>query len=269
MMLYRPSELRAFLNSLGISAKKSLSQNFLIDKNILDKICNLADIHPGDQIIEIGPGPGALTEALLERGAQVLAIEKDKTFAQALRRFSQNLVVLEEDFLTLPLEKYLQNNQKYKVVANLPYQITTPILTKLAPLHSYISSLTVMVQKEVAKRFVAPPNSKDYSSITLFLQFYGKTSYGFTVEPTCFYPQPNVQSAVVRIDLAPPPSVSPELFFHLTRSAFKQRRKMLRTSLKTLYPQIETALSALGFPTTVRPEQLTLSDFIALFKMLH
>jgi 16S rRNA (adenine1518-N6/adenine1519-N6)-dimethyltransferase len=271
MSIFRPTELRAFLEELGISAKKSLSQNFLIDGNILDKICALAEIEPGDQVLEIGPGPGALTEALLKRGAHVTAIEMDSIFATHLKRLGNNLNVIEGDFLTLPLEPLLTTKSKrFKVVANLPYQITTPILAKLAPMHALISSITAMVQKEVAKRFVAKPNTQDYSSFTLFLEYYGKTVYGFTVEPTCFYPRPNVQSAVCRIDLFPPPSPPSDTFFQLTRTAFQQRRKMLRASLKTLFTaeKIESALEALHLKPTTRPEELSLQDFIALFYAL-
>ncbi|MES2344356.1 MAG: 16S rRNA (adenine(1518)-N(6)/adenine(1519)-N(6))-dimethyltransferase RsmA [Chlamydiota bacterium] len=271
MSIFRPSELHAFLEELGISAKKSLSQNFLIDGNILDKICTLAEVAPGDRVLEIGPGPGALTQALLKKGAHVTAIEMDHVFATHLKRLDGNLTVIEGDFLALSLETLLQGNQRFKIVANLPYQITTPILAKLVPLHSLISSITVMVQREVAKRFVAKPNTKDYSSFTLFLEYYGKTTYGFTVEPTCFYPRPGVRSAVCRIDLSASYQLPEEAFFQLTRTAFQQRRKMLRASLKSLFQpeHIESALQALNLTPTARPEQLSLENFIALFHTLY
>lgn len=268
-MLYRPSELKLFLQELGISAKKSLSQNFLIDGNILEKICRLAEVQLGDHILEIGPGPGALTEALLKKGALVTAVEKDKTFAKVLNRLGNHLVVIEEDFLTIDLESLLKSSQKFKVVANLPYQITTPILSKLVPCHHLISSIVVMVQKEVATRFVALPNTADYSSFTLFLQFYGNTTYGFTVGPNCFYPPPKVHSAVVKIDLKPCPNISTDRFFQMTRMAFQQRRKMLRVSLKKNYPYIEEALMKLDLGLTCRPEQLSLEQFISLYQELN
>lgn len=270
-MLFRPTELRAFLNELGIDAKKGLSQNFLIDGNILQKICTLADIRAGDRVLEIGPGPGALTEALLQRGAHVTAIEMDGVLAKMLGRLDGDLKVVEGDALTIPIESLLEGEERWKVVANLPYHITTPILALLAPLNERISSITVMVQKEVARRFIAKKNTADYSSFTLFLQFYGAVRYGFTVEPTCFYPRPKVQSAVVKIDLKPFPQVVAEDFFRLTRTAFKQRRKMLRASLKELYgaEQVEWALASLSFPNTTRPEDLSLDNFLDLFKKLH
>jgi 16S rRNA (adenine1518-N6/adenine1519-N6)-dimethyltransferase len=271
-MVIRPSELRNFLEEWGIDPKKGLSQNFLIDRNVLGKICVAAEVVSGDHILEIGPGPGALTEALLERGAHVVAIEKDRDFAKALERLKPrgNLTVIEGDILEFSLASLLNSGTTWKVVANLPYHITTPILVKLVPLFKEISSLTVMVQKEVAKRFAAEKNTSEYGSITLFLEFYSTISYCFTVEPTCFYPQPKVQSAVVRCDLKPPPDVASEAFFKLTRTAFQKRRKMLRASLKELYPstQVEEALIGIGLSKEARPEMLSLRDFLRLFEQL-
>lgn len=271
-MVVRPSQLRNFLEEWGIDAKKGLSQNFLIDRNILGKICLAANATPGDYVLEIGPGPGALTEALLERGAHVIAIEKDRDFAKALERLKSqgDLTVIEGDILEFPLDSLFRSRIKWKVVANLPYHITTPILVKLLQLFEQISSLTVMVQKEVAKRFAAETNTPEYGSITLFLQFYSTISYCFTVEPTCFYPQPKVQSAVIRCDLKQPPHVASDAFFKLTRTAFQKRRKMMRASLKELYPsiQVEEALLAIGLPKEARPEMLSLQDFLRFFERL-
>lgn len=239
-MRYHPSELQAFLTELGLSPKKFLSQNFLIDGNIVRKILHLAEIKKGDHVLEIGPGPGALTEALLQEKAFVTAVEMDPAFAQALEGLPQEksqLHVVAQDFLKFDVEGWCKTkNKKIKVVANLPYHITTPILAKLLPLYTHIESLTVMVQKEVAKRFLAEPGSKEWNSFSLFLRFYADPIYGFTVEPTCFFPKPKVQSAVVKITLKKPPEVSSEeRFFTMTRTAFQQRRKMLRASLKTLF----------------------------------
>ena len=275
MKLYRSSELRRFLEELGIDAKKGLSQNFLIDGNILRKIIHAAHIQPGDHVIEIGPGPGALTECLLEQGVEVTAIEIDRHFATALKRLQSDkntLHILCEDFLKFPLENYLSSSQKkVKVVANLPYHITTPILTKLLPLHRYIESVTIMVQKEFAKRMTAKPATADYGSFTLFATFYSHPTYCFTVEPTCFYPRPTVQSAVVHCELRSPPLPSQEkAFFTLTRSAFQKKRKMLRSSLKDLYPveNIDQALVEMGVSPQSRPEELSLDEFLTLFDKL-
>lgn len=280
MKLYRSSELILFLRKLGCDAKKGLSQNFLIDGNILHKILTAAQIKPHDLVLEIGPGPGVLTQSLLEAQAMVTAIEIDPHFANALQRLQEegrSLTVFHGDFLTFPLQDHLEKNLlfsrkgKIKVVANLPYHITTPILTKLLPLYPWIESITIMVQKEFAKRMTALPGSPDYSSFSLFTTFYSDPTYCFTVEPTCFYPRPTVQSGVIHCALKIPPlSSQQEAFFTLTRSAFQKRRKMLRTSLKHLYPlpALEEALTLSGIAQQARPEELSLEQFLHLFTRL-
>ena len=268
MALYKPSELRAFLEEIGASPKKSLSQNFLIDGNIIRKISTLADIQPGDSVLEIGPGPGVLTEELLARGAHVLAVEKDRKFAAALHRLQtpdNRLTVIEGDIL----EEEFPLKPNTKLVANLPYQITTPVLTKFLPQKNLFQSITVMVQKEVATRYLGQPGGKDYGSITVFVRFYSEPQYGFTVEPTCFYPPPRVRSAVVKFTLKDHPAVSSEeAFFAMTRRAFQQRRKMLRSSLKNAYDltKIDQGLEKIGKGLQVRPEELSLDDFLILFQ---
>lgn len=277
MALYKPSTLRAFLEEIDASPKKSLSQNFLIDGNIIRKIAALAHVQPGDFVLEIGPGPGVLTEELLARGAHVLAVEKDRKFASALHRLQtqdQRLTVIEGDILEQDLSKVLK--PRTKLVANLPYQITTPILTAFLPKKVFFESITVMVQKEVAARFTALPSTSDYSSITVFVQFYSDPHYGFTVEPTCFYPPPRVKSAVVKFTLKDhlPPAYSgssEEAFFAMTRRAFQQRRKMIRSSLKLVYDQesIDRGLEKIGKGLQVRPENLSLADFLILSHEIH
>lgn len=279
MKIYKPSELHVFLNAHGISAKKRFSQNFLIDYNILKKIASTADIQQGDCVFEIGAGPGALTEVLLEKNAHVLAIEVDSEFAELLGRLqnAQNaLEIVQADVLKLPLESLCEEkatfHKKIKVVANLPYHITTPILTRLLPLSPWIESLTVMVQKEFGERMVGHVGTSAYSSFTLFLQFYSTAKFCFTISPSCFYPPPKVQSAVVHCTLREPPLPprEAEAFFKMTRAAFQQRRKMLRTSLKNHYPvdQIDQALDQMQLNPKIRPEELSLSQFLTLFSML-
>lgn len=278
MSLYKPQELLAFLNSLGIHPRKSLSQNFLIDGNILQKIASAAHVQPDDLILEIGPGPGALTECLLAKNARVIAVEKDAKLAHALERLQtsdQSLVVYEDDILKFPLEEILLpklgSERRAKVIANLPYQLTTPILTKLMPLNTLFSSITVMVQNEVAHRFTARVNTKEYGAISVFLNFYGEVSYDFKVSRQCFFPAPKVDSAVITLTLKKPPEeIDQEAFFRLTRKAFEQRRKMLKSSLKNLYNpvQVETALETLGLSSMSRPENLSVKDFISLFQQL-
>lgn len=279
MPIYKPSELRKYLKELGISPTKRLSQNFLLDGNIIRKIIAYADIKPHDVVLEIGPGPGALTEALVETGAKVLAVEKDKVLASALERLKgedQKLEIFCDDILTFAIEKevsaHLSGNQKAKVIANLPYNLTTPIMIHFTPLHHLFSQLVVMVQEEVARRFTARPSTKDYGSLTVFLNFFSTPHYGFRVSKNCFFPKPRVESAVVKLDLRAPPKVSDEGgFFTLTRTAFGQRRKMLRTSLRNLYgsDHIQEGLEEIGKSPQSRPEELFLDDFIALFEYLQ
>lgn len=279
MPLYKPSELTSFLQGLGISPKKSLSQNFLIDGNIIKKIISASDVHPGDIVLEIGSGPGSLTEALLEAGANVLAVERDDILAKALDRFKvegKSLDIYCEDIMKFPVDEILvpklKPGQKAKVIANLPYHLTTPIISHLIKMRNVFSSLTLMVQDEVAKRFTAHPNTSDYGSYSVFLNFYCNPKYAFLVSRNCFYPAPKVQSAVVVLELKEPPAVSNEdKFFELTRTAFKQRRKMLRGTLKDLYGSqtVTDALVRVGLNPQARPEDLSLDQFISLFETLQ
>lgn len=276
MPIYKPSELRMYLEGLGMSPKKGLSQNFLLDGNIIHKIVALSELSKGDIVLEIGPGPGALTEALLEAGATVLAVEKDSVLADGLRRLEGNLKVFNADIMDFDFEKelapHLVNGKKAKVIANLPYHLTTPIITRFIPKHELLSKIVVMVQNEVAKRFTASPGSKEYGSITVFLNFYSHPKYGFKVSSNCFYPKPGVDSAMVGFDLRVPPTVSSEEdFFEMTRTAFGQRRKMLRSTLKELYSsqKVEEALEKIGCSHESRPEMLSLDQFLKLFDFLQ
>lgn len=272
MSIYKPSELMVFLQSLGIAPQKRLSQNFLLDRNIIDKIVAASKVAENDPVLEIGPGPGSLTEALLEKKAKVFAVEKDRTLAKALERLQsdeRSLTVFCEDILTFSLENLKPLEKKIKIIANLPYHITTPIITSLLPRNDLFSSMTVLVQEEVARRFTAQPGTKEYGSITVFLNFYSNPTYAFTVSNQCFYPKPKVQSAVVRFELKKPPFVSDqEGFFTLVHTAFEQRRKMLRASLKKLYaPElVSQALEDLKINPLARPEELSAAQFIALFE---
>jgi 16S rRNA (adenine1518-N6/adenine1519-N6)-dimethyltransferase len=267
-MLYKPSELKAFLAEIGAAPQKFLSQNFLIDGNIVRKIVQFADVKSGDTILEIGPGPGVLTQQLLAQGATVIAVEKDRKFGAALHRLQtedQRLHVFEDDALNWDPSQHLKHVAK--LIANLPYNITTPILTLFLPRHDLLSSITVMVQREVAERMVAKAGSKTYGSLSVFVQFYSDPSIGFIVEPTCFYPAPKVQSAVIQLRLKKPPREATEQFFQMTRTAFGQRRKMVVSTLKHHYPieKIETGLNKIGKGLKVRPEELSLDDFLVLF----
>ncbi len=276
--MFRPSTLRSFLDGLGARACKRLSQNFLIDGNILRKILIASNICAEDFVIEIGPGPGALTESLLNQGATVLAIEKDPLFAQALKRLQtqdHRLFVFEDDALRFDLVAQLQSllphGKKAKLVANLPYHLTTPLITRFVQMNQWVESLTLMVQKEIALRFVASPGSMDYSSISVFLALFSNPFFCFQVEPTCFYPRPKVHSAVVHLVLKQPPdTLDLDSFLKLTRTCFGKRRKMLRSSLKDLYtPEaLEKGFTTTGLHPEARPESLSLSQLIDLYSAI-
>ena len=281
MPLFRPSELINYLREQGLYAKKGLSQNFLIDGNILRKIIQAADLQPGDRVLEIGPGPGALTEQILAAGANVIAVEKDSGFAEIMpdwiRRSDpeavERLQVVNADIMDFPIDEYFSpDGQRTKVIANLPYHLTTPIIAMLVKRPDLFSSLTVMVQDEVARRFVSKAGSKDYSSFTVFLEYYcGTVRYAFKVGRRCFFPAPKVDSAIVHLcPHVPREDVPEEAFFGMVRQAFQQRRKMLRKSLQPKYSAqaTEQALESIDLVPTARPEQLSLEKWIALFQRL-
>jgi 16S rRNA (adenine1518-N6/adenine1519-N6)-dimethyltransferase len=294
MPLYHIKELEEFLASIGAAPNKTLSQNFLIDGNILQKIVTVAGLSCSatvkkNWVLEIGPGPGALTQQLLPTCSSMIAIEKDYALAKALPRLELTpgtLEVIHDDCLKVNLQEIVEREQQRypdaprgKVVANLPYHITTPILERLLPLHKQIDTLVLMVQKEVAQRLCAKVGTGDYSSLTLFASFYSDVSYGFTVSRNCFYPKPSVDSAVVVFRLKPTPLTGKEeiAFFDLMHRAFQQRRKMLRASLKEflearlLAPGIEMLWQQLSLSKilpTARPETLSLEQWISFTQLL-
>lgn len=271
MPIYRPTELKQFLEQYCTGPKKHLSQNFLIDGNVLRKIVSTANVQPGDNILEIGPGPGALTECLLDAGAKVVAVEKDPVLSEALKRLSssEQLIVFMEDIMKFDMKAHVPSPAK--VIANLPYHLTSPILGLIMPRHDIFRSVHVMVQEEVARRMASTHGSFEYSSLTVFLNFYGKPSYSFKVGRNCFYPAPKVDSAVVSIELIPPPQdIDPERFFEVVHNAFNQRRKMLRASLKDTVGSatVESVLEKIGLPVTSRPEELSIDHWKAFHRVL-
>lgn len=261
------SELISFLKEINATPKRSLSQNFLIDTNVVKKIIQTADVQPGDIILEIGPGPGALTKELLKIGAIVHAIEMDTAFATALSRFQtpdKRLTVYCADALEFPLRQI----PFQKVVANLPYHITTPLLERF--FHCEFISLTLMVQKEFAERIFAPSGTKEFGSLTLFTQFYTTLKSSFTVPPSCFYPKPSIDSSVIHLHSHPKRLDVSDLFFPVMRRAFQQRRKMLSTSLQDFasLKDIKESLNALSLREDARPEMLSLEKWLLFLKKL-
>ena len=220
MPLYRPTELKAFLDSIGAHPKKSLSQNFLIDGNIVKKIVALGSVQKGDSVLEIGPGPGVLTEELLEVGADVIAVEKDRAFASHLPRLGPVQVIADDimnfDFSVL--------KKGAKVIANIPYHLTSPIIEKIIE-SKRVEIAVLMVQKELAERIVAKGCTRELSSLSLFVQLYAKPTLAFVVGAGCFYPRPAVDSAVILLDFRLSHPVSnPKAFEQIARRAFQERR---------------------------------------------
>lgn len=267
----KKSDLFPFLESHGIGPKKAFSQNFLVDPNTVERIVNFAEVQQGDVVLEIGPGPGALTYALLEKGASVYAVEFDPAFCKALKSLNWNgLTLIEGDILKQDLTQILPKNVPFKVVSNLPYQITSPVMEYLSKNQTHLTSATLMIQKEVAERFAASPGESDYSHLTLFLNFYFEIKYGFVVPKKCFYPAPKIDSAIVKCKPVSPPAINPDLFFKVTRTAFNQKRKMLRASLTSLFSKehILEALKQSGLKETARPQELSVSQFVDLVSQI-
>ena len=268
--LSSPAILKAHLSALKKRPSKNLSQNFLIDHNIIMKIVQLSQVEEGDTVLEIGPGPGALTQALLEKRASVIAVEKDDIFAKALPELdNQNLLqVINGDVLELDFGKILPSDKKVKVISNLPYNIASPILGKILPLHERIDDVIVMVQKEFAERMLGKPHTKAYSSLTLFIQMLATPNGSFDVSPNCFLPRPKVTSTVVSLSLHPPLMTDYEEFLEFFKLAFRHRRKMLSSSLPHEAPFIQSCLEELGLNPKARPENLSIEDFMKLYDLL-
>jgi 16S rRNA (adenine1518-N6/adenine1519-N6)-dimethyltransferase len=275
MPLYSPRDLKAALSHLGTDAKKALSQNFLIDGNIVRKIADAIPCTAQDSILEIGPGPGALTECILERKAphSYIGIEKDRLFIKHLQHYfahCQIATFYEADILQFPIEKHVQQG-KYHIVGNLPYSLTSPIFDRISSVHSDIQSATVMIQEEVARRVVAQPKTSDYSLLSIGLQLFFDVTYLFTVSNRCFYPPPKVQSAVIQlIPKQVPAGLQVEEFLQFIRIGFQQKRKTLRASYRGAYSSEEVtgALAQIGLTSLSRPAELSITEWITFFQLL-
>ncbi len=278
--LGNPKETIAILNKYGFNFQKKFGQNFLIDTHVLEKIIRAADITKEDCVLEIGPGIGTMTQYLCENAGKVIAVEIDKNLIPILTEDTlaayDNVKVINSDVLKLDLKKLAEEEnggRPIKVVANLPYYITTPIIMGLFEAEVPLESITVMVQKEVADRMQAGPGSKDYGALSLAVQYYAEPYIAANVPPNCFMPRPNVGSAVIRLTLhgKPPVEVADEkLLFKLIRASFAQRRKTLVNGL-TNSPELSfskeevtKALEECGYSPTIRGEALTLHEFAKL-----
>ncbi|MBP1753653.1 MAG: dimethyladenosine transferase [Firmicutes bacterium] len=282
--LGNPTNTIEILNKYKFVFQKKFGQNFLIDSHVLDKIISAAEITKDDFVLEIGPGIGTLTQYLCENAREVVAVEIDKMLIPILEdtlSAYDNVTVINSDVLKLDLNALVQernNGQPIKVVANLPYYITTPIIMDLFERHLPLKNITVMVQKEVADRMQTGPGSKDYGALSLAVQYYAKPNIAANVPPNCFMPRPNVGSAVINLTLhveSPFEVHDEKLLFRLIRASFNQRRKTLTNGLNNsselsfTKEEIAGALSALGISENIRGEALTLEQFIALSNQLR
>ena len=284
MHLGNPTNTIAVLNRYGFSFQKKFGQNFLIDENVVEKIVSDAGVTKDDVVLEIGPGIGTMTQILCENAREVVAVEIDDKLIPILTEdtlsWYDNVTVIHEDILKLDIVKLANERnggKPIKVVANLPYYITTPIIMGLFESHVPLDSITIMVQKEVADRMQVGPGTKDYGALSLAVQYYAKPQILLNVPASCFMPRPNVDSAVIQLTRyeKPPVEVADEhLMFRLIRASFNQRRKTMTNSvgnspeLSVSKEQMAAALEKCGLSATVRGEALTLEQFAELANVL-
>lgn len=279
--LYNPTNTLEIIKKYGFGFQKRFGQNFLIDGNVVEKIVREAGITKDDFVLEIGPGIGTMTQILCENAREVAAVEIDKNLipilAETLAPYD-NVTVINEDILKVDVRKLAEeknDGRPIKVVANLPYYITTPIIMGLFESHVPLESITIMVQKEVAQRMQVGPGTKDYGALSLAVQFYADAQIVLKVPASCFMPRPNVDSAVIKLvrhEDAPVKVKDEQFMFRVIRAAFNQRRKTLANSLANsselngsghacTREDVTTALEAMGLPVGIRGEALTLAQF--------
>lgn len=279
-----PKNTIEILQKYNFIFQKRYGQNFLIDTRVLEKIIAASGITKDDMVLEVGPGIGTMTQYLCESARKVIAVEIDKNLIPILENDTlseyDNVTVINEDILKIDINELVarENDGKpIKVVANLPYYITTPIIMGLFESHVPIESITIMVQKEVADRMQCGPGTKDYGALSLAVQYYAKPEIIANVPPNCFMPRPNVGSAVIRLtrhEEVPVKVKDEKLMFKLIRAAFNQRRKTLQNSinnspeLSLSKEQVVSALDSMGLSQTIRGEALSLEQFAELTNLL-
>jgi len=278
--LYSPKYVKEIVDKYEFQFSKSLGQNFLIDGNILKNISKAGGITKEDFILEVGPGIGTLTEELALNAKKVVAIELDENLLPILDETLNaydNVEIVHGDVLKIDLKKLIEDKLEggpIKVVANLPYYITTPIIGKLLEENLNIDSIIVMVQKEVADRIVASPNNKEYGALSLFINFYSHPEIILKAPKTVFMPQPKIDSSVVKLTIKEElPDVNRDVFFKVVRSAFNKRRKTLLNSLSSgelglEKKVIKDTLEKANIPANIRAENLNIEDFIKISKTL-
>lgn len=278
--LYSARHLKEIIDLYGFEITKSLGQNFLIDGNIVRNIVSQAGVSKDDYVLEVGPGIGTLTEELSMRAKKVVSVEIDKNLIPildtTLGKYS-NIKVVHGDILDIDINSLIQeelDGGPVKVVANLPYYVTTPIIGRFLEEDLDVESLTIMVQKEVAQRMVAGEGSKTYGSLSVFVNFYSDPEIVLDVPRTVFMPQPNVDSAVIKMNMKEElPEVDRSKFFKLVKSAFSKRRKTLVNAVSSYgftieKAEVREALESLNMDTRVRAEALSIEEFIELCKAL-
>ena len=274
-----PSRTKQIIEENGFYFKKNFGQNFLIDSNILEKIADCAGIGKDDCVLEIGPGIGSLTQVLAEHANQVVAIEIDSNLIPILSKTLEaydNIEIRNQDILKTDIDAIIREknaNRPIKVVANLPYYITTPILMDLLENERNVERITVMVQKEVAERMQAQPGDKEYGALSIAVQYYCDAHVDMIVPPSCFLPRPKVDSAVITLQILPERKVTTTdvaLFFRLVKCAFAQRRKTLLNCLNhqgnfgLSKDTLADLIRSLGWDERIRGETLSISDFARL-----
>ena len=281
--LSNPKKTIEVIQKYQFAFQKKFGQNFLIDGRVLEKIMDAADIGAEDFVLEIGPGIGTMTQYLAERARQVMAVEIDRNLIPILSETLSdydNVEILNADILKIDLRKTVEEKNQgkpIKVVANLPYYITTPIIMELFESEIPVDNITVMVQKEVADRMQAQPGTKDYGALSLAVQFYAEPYIVANVPPNCFMPRPKVGSAVIRLTRHQNPPVevkNKKLLFQLIRASFNQRRKTLQNGIKNFSglsfskEEVADALEQIGVSPTIRGEALSLEQFAELCSLL-
>ena len=281
--LGNPQNTIAVLKKYNFNFQKKFGQNFLIDTHVLEKIISAANVGEEDFVLEIGPGIGTMTQYLCEHGREVAAVEIDKNLIPILEDTLSayaNVQIIHQDILKMDINRLVHEKNQgkpIKVVANLPYYITTPIIKGMFESHVPIESITIMVQKEVADRMQVGPGTKDYGALSLAVQYYAKPEIVANVPPNCFMPRPKVGSAVIRLtrhQQAPVKVMQERQMFALIRASFNQRRKTLVNGLNNAADisyskeQVVQALEKMGLPANVRGETLTLEQFARLSNLL-
>lgn len=273
-------DIKALEKKYRFSPQKKLGQNFLIDANIRNKLLSYANLSKEDILLEIGPGLGQLTFECSKIAKKVIAVEFDKKLFLILSDFAKdftNIVLVHADFLRFNFNEFIPKDKKVKVISNLPYYISTPIILKLFAHSEYIDYSILTLQKEVAARFVAEPGSKEYSSITLHAEFYSEIKRLFNISKNSFYPTPKVDSTVILLKIREIPAVNVannKDLFDLIRAGFSTRRKTLLNALLTQHykglskERLEEALTAAGIATNARAEVLRLSDFARIMNFI-